>query len=353
MPARRVATEEPPRFRVVLAIANAFGVSPQEIQVREKQRPSDPQLWLQLPDRALRINVLSRGVSSKILDQWQALQRHATRRTVPVIAVPTLSASAQSWCAAQGINWIDFSGNAHIRAPGLFVRVSGSPQPYAKRGRPSSVFERRSSRVARALLQHPGRAWSVKECAQVTGLDEGHVSRIVARLVEDRLVTREAQRHFLVKDAELLLDTWRDASDFSKHRILRGHVAARSGFELLEQLVKRLDRAKLEHAATGLGAAWLYDHFAMFRLATLYVRQWPTSAHLEALHLREEPVGANVWLVLPNDDGVFEGARVVESITCVHPVQVYLDLKAHPERAPEAADHLRENRALLGLDHGA
>ena len=30
-----------------------------------------------------------------------------------------------------------------------------------------------------------------------------------------------------------------------------------------------------------------------------------------------------------------------DGLRCVHPVQVYMDLKGHPERAAEAAQHLR------------
>jgi len=57
--------------------------------------------------------------------------------------------------------------------------------------------------------------------------------------------------------------------------------------------------------------------------------------------LREEPQGENVWLVVPNDVGVFQGAADHQGVRCVHPVQVYLDLKGHPERAVEAAEQLR------------
>jgi hypothetical protein len=46
-------------------------------------------------------------------------------------------------------------------------------------------------------------------------------------------------------------------------------------------------------------------------------------------------------LVIPNDEGVFHGAVLREEIRCVHPVQAYLDLHAHPERAEEAAQKLR------------
>jgi hypothetical protein len=40
--------------------------------------------------------------------------------------------------------------------------------------------------------------------------------------------------------------------------------------------------------------------------------------------------------------GDSHGARGPEGIRCIHPVQVYLHLKDHPERSTEAAAHLRE-----------
>jgi len=55
----------------------------------------------------------------------------------------------------------------------------------------------------------------------------------------------------------------------------------------------------------------------------------------------EEQKGENVWLVVPNDEGVFHGATEREGVRCVHPVQVYMDLKDHPERSAEAAEQLR------------
>ena len=55
----------------------------------------------------------------------------------------------------------------------------------------------------------------------------------------------------------------------------------------------------------------------------------------------EDPHGANLWLVVPNDAGVFHGAAEKDGIHCVHPVQAYFDLKGHSERASEAAERLR------------
>jgi len=47
--------------------------------------------------------------------------------------------------------------------------------------------------------------------------------------------------------------------------------------------------------------------------------------------------------VVPNDAGVFHGSVEKDGIRCVHPVQAYIDLKGHPERASEAAERLRND----------
>ncbi len=111
----------------------------------------------------------------------------------------------------------------------------------------------------------------------------------------------------------------------------------------MRQLANALKKKKLRFAATGLGAAWLMTKFAGFRLITLFVAEEPPDALLNAVGFRAEERGANTWLVIPNDEGVFEGAEDREGgIRCVHPVQAYLDLKGQPERADEAAAELRK-----------
>jgi hypothetical protein len=91
-----------------------------------------------------------------------------------------------------------------------------------------------------------------------------------------------------------------------------------------------------------LAGAWQYSHFAMFRLATFYLADPPEKNLFDLLHFSEDDRGANTWLVVPNDKGVFHGSSARDDIVCVHPVQIYLDLKGHPERAKEAAAMVRQ-----------
>ena len=144
-----------------------------------------------------------------------------------------------------------------------------------------------------------------------------------------------------VVDANLLLDAWREDYRFDRHTVITGHVAARSGDALTRSLAATLSELEVPHAATGLSAAWLWTRYAGFRLATVYLADIPSEELMAGLGFREVPRGANTWLVVPNDAGVFHGAGEVDDICCVHPVQAYLDLQGHPERAQEAAEELR------------
>lgn len=275
---------------------------------------------------------------------------HIDGNVVPLVVVPYMGKVGRNLCEEAGVAWMDLSGNAKILAPGLRILVDGRANRYKRRGRPSSAFAPKSARIARWLLMHPTQAMNQHHIARETDMGRGFTSRIVAKLLEDGLVVRDADGAIRPRDPDLLLDAWSEDYDFSKHEILRGHIAARSGDELLDHLGEQLREQGVDYAATGLAAAWRLTRFAGFRLATLYLQKEPASSLLEEISFRDDPRGANVWLVVPNDAGVFQGASMQRGIRCVHPVQVYLDLEHHPERAQEAAEHLRAQLLKWGTD---
>ena len=269
------------------------------------------------------------------------IQDHQVEAT-PLVVVPYMPKSGRDMCEISGISWVDLSGNANIQANSLVIRIEGKPNLFKIAGRPSNVFAPKSSRIARQFIINPGKSYTQRQLSQATGLDEGFTSRLVRRFEEERLIVRSDSGTLQARDPGLLLDSWRDVYDFSKHDILKGHIPTRSGEELLHRITNLLNQEKTGYAVTGLGAAWLLTHFAGFRISTIFFHNQPDEDLLNKLGFREEERGSNTWLVVPNDESIFWDANQYENIWCVHPAQIYLDLKGHPERASEAADKVRK-----------
>lgn len=333
--------------RVTRSLAAMLDLSVKEV----KTKPVRLSRMSPLPDAVLKAGAFTFAVGWKGSSET-AIVAHAARRLhgcaahmgspcIPLLAVPFMGQAGDAACQAERVSWLDLSGNAHIEAPGLRIRIEGKPNLFKRRGRPSSVFAPMGSRIARWLLTHPGQPTTQRQIALATGMDEGFTSRIVARLEEQGLLAKDKTGAIQSRELDLLLDAWRDTYDFSKHQIARGHVPTRSAQDLMQQITTELTRSSIDYAATCLAGAWLIDHFAGFRIVTLYLNRDPSTELLDRLQFREEDRGSNVWLVLPNDLGVFHESEIRDDIRCVHPVQVYLDLKGHPERSKEAEESLR------------
>jgi len=332
-------------------LATVLGVSPGEVKTLPVDKDSPVDAMLTALGRRFVVefkqttSAASIAFAARQVLKWTERMRGAA---VPLVVVPFMGEVGQRACAEAGVSWLDLSGNAHIVESNLRIHFEGRPNRFRSAGRPADVFAPKSARVVRWLLIHADEFITQREVARATSMDEGFVSRIVARLERENFIIRSERSAVRPRDPSLLLDAWRERYDFSRHRIVRGHVAARSGETLLQSAAETLNAEKVEYAATGLAAAWTFTHFAGFQLTTIYLTEDPSSALLRRLAFREEPRGANVWLVIPKDAGVFQGGLSEEGVRCVHPVQAYLDLKAQPERAAEAADRLRTERLTWG-----
>ena len=107
------------------------------------------------------------------IEQVRNYDAHSSADAIPLVAVPFMGEVGRALCAEQGVAWLDLSGNAGITAPGVHILIEGKPNRYKRRGRPSSVFAPKSSRIVRWLLIHPAEPLSQREIARATNTDEG------------------------------------------------------------------------------------------------------------------------------------------------------------------------------------
>lgn len=279
---------------------------------------------------------------SRGIDALQRAEGSRDEEVVPLLVVPYMSDSSRHRCRKAGISWLDLSGNAVIRHDSLFVLVEGKPNRYRTPGRPRNPFAPKSSRIVRTLLQNPEHHYIQKDIAEKSDVSKALVSQVVDQLEVQGFVRRLGDGSVEVVEAELLVDEWRDQYSISDHKITRGHIhSTGQGPELVRTVGQRLNEIGVSYAFTGLSSAWHYAPFASFRLAAVFVDNPLHIVNSNELGFAAEPKGANIWLVEPNDQSVFWRSICHEDVHFASPLQTYLDLKGHPERAAEASANMR------------
>ena len=231
-------------------LAELLGVSPGKVRVRYSDPPGpgeeEVDLVLGVGSHRFAVEYKADGTAAPISTAVRVVRAFAGKlgkKAIPMVVTPFMGEVGRQLCAESGVSWMDLSGNASIEASGLRIHVKGQPNQFKRRGRPRSLFAPKSARIAHWLLLHPERAFAQRELSQAVGMSEGFVSRIVRGLEEQELVVREPGGAVRARDYDVLLDAWREVYDFSKHTIIRGHIAARQHLITIYESQKDWNRA--------------------------------------------------------------------------------------------------------------
>ena len=149
----------------------------------------------------------SSGAAAVVSDAAERVRAHAvgvSKNAIPLVVVPYMGEVGRERCEQAGVQWLDLSGNARIVAPGVHILVVGRPNRFKPRGRPSTAFAPKASRITRWLLIHNHRCLTQREIALATDMDEGYTSRVVGRLEDDKLVIRDKKGAIRARDPNLL-----------------------------------------------------------------------------------------------------------------------------------------------------
>ncbi|MBI5547438.1 MAG: hypothetical protein HY901_26445 [Deltaproteobacteria bacterium] len=257
--------------------------------------------------------------------------------SAPLVVVSRyLSSSTRQRLRERDVGYLDLTGNAHIviAEPGLFIDTQGADEDPERQERPArSLRGPKAGRVVRALVaarRPPG----VRELAAATKIDAGYVSRVLAFLDAEALITRVGRGRIESVDWPALLRRWaKDAPLESRGRI-RTYLEPRG----LPALLSRLSKSGETYAVTGTLAAASFAPLAPARLASIWVRD--AAAAGESLDLRAADAGANVLLLEPVDQSVFDGSTQSSGIWYAAPIQVAVDLLTSPGRGPAEGEEV-------------
>lgn len=254
---------------------------------------------------------------------------------VPLLVVaPWLSARTQELLAAEGFNYLDLTGNAQIKLddPAVFIRSAGAtrnPDPPA-RG-PASMRGARAARLVR-LLADVRPPYGVGELASAAGLTAGYVSRLLDAMDRDALVERTRRGAVQDVDVRSLLRAW--AAQYEVFKSARAYIAPRGASHALAGLVDVASRT----AVTGSFAAVRLAPIAAPSLLVVYCDD--VAGAVQTLGLLPADEGADVTLLRPFDEVIWERTTDAGGLTMAAPSQVAVDCLTGNGRMPAEGEAL-------------
>lgn len=253
-----------------------------------------------------------------------------------VVVARYLSEGTRARLREGGVGYLDLTGNVWLvlRAPGLYIETHGASQDPDREARPArSLRGAKAGRIVRVLIDRrepPG----VRQLAAMTKIDAGYVSRVLAFLDAEALVTRVGRGRMQSVDWPALLRRWAQEAPLES----RGKVSTYLEPRGLAALVARLGKSDTRYVVTGGLAAAAFAPIASTRLGIIWLRDAKAAAAM--LGLRAADAGANVLLVEPGDEGVFADAAQRNGVWYAAVSQVAADLLTSPGRGPAEGEEL-------------
>jgi hypothetical protein len=244
----------------------------------------------------------------------------------------------------RGISYLDVEGQGLLAGSHLVYYCSPSSEGARPITSPrTSPFAPKASRVVRALLSDPSRAWRLSDMATLVELNPGNVHRALAGLQQRGFVERDRD-NYVVSDPGSLLDAWAEVARPTEDRHL---LPVSRGLQ--PEVAALVERLQGRAVVSGELAAELLAPHLPARRAIVHcfdIDAW------ERLSL-ESPPRSSSWVEavsrivvdLP-DEGVAHFGIEVDGLPLVSPAQLYVDLARGPTRGRQAAEEVR--RQLLG-----
>lgn len=271
--------------------------------------------------------------------------RAAPRGHPWLLVTPRLSDRFVDLCRKAGVACLDLNGRVWIRRGLVLVdrSASTSREPVLAASPEPDLFSAKSSRVARAFLA-PDSAWSQADLATVTGVSRPLLSRLLESLTQQGFVRREGSprnSRWSVVQPDALLDEWARRDAWPRRVVLQQYsILAPSLEKAARQLLTLFGYTEI--AFTQWFAAQFRHPYTEPPVLSVYINTLPAAETLQALNAREVTTGGRLWLLQPQDEGVFQFTRTVSGLPLVSDAQIYLDLLQVGLRGPDQAKALRD-----------
>jgi hypothetical protein len=265
-------------------------------------------------------------------------------RTPILVVAPFVGARSQKLLAEHDISYVDPTGNVRIvlSNPGLFVYTTGQDSDPSAVPRPSRGLRGAKAGMIIRTLIDARPPHSVSAIAAAADVVPGYVSRVLETLEGEALITRGPRGQVIDADWQELIRRRAATLDLLAEHTAKRFVSPNGARTTLEDL----GSAANQGLVTGSFAAVRYAPVTAPALLVVYPTRPKDLDHL-ATKLKLRPVqsvpeGADVVLVLPENPGVFRGAKRLENLNIAAPSQVAIDCLSGSGRMPAEGEALIE-----------
>ena len=345
MPVNSVATETQILRTVESSIRRALPKSWSMKFVRapgSKRTQPDAKLTLVAPggERATFVIEAKRSVTAQSLlsavEQLATYIEQTNPRELPFFAAGYLSPRSKEILIERGISYADMTGNLRLSAdaPGLFIDTAGATKdPWPDDQPLQSLRGRGASRAVRALVDFRP-PYGVRELASRAEVPPATLSRVIDLLERDGVLTRDDRGGVTELDWSAAIRRWSQDYELRRSNSVTGYLESRG----LSALNQKLSSARWRYAATASLAAQRFAPIAATRAAVIYVEDATDAA--KRLKVNVADAGANIFLVEPFDDVVFERTIDRDGLISAAPSQVAADLLTGPGREPSEGEEI-------------
>ena len=156
------------------------------IDVQEELDSSDVRVDLvvdiELPDRIVQLvgEIKRSGQPRLAREAVNRILRYKSK--IPgayfVFIAPYISQRAADICRAEGVGYLDLSGNCFLLFDTIFIEKKDYPNQFKEKRDLKSLYASKAERILRVLLCNPGRNWNIKALADDSGpLDSKQITQ--------------------------------------------------------------------------------------------------------------------------------------------------------------------------------
>ena len=304
-----------------------------------RSRQIDARFKLTSPDRqtvSFAVEVTRSPTTKSVLEAVEQLNvlLDGSDGELPLIVSSYLSVRTKEVLKQRSVNFVDTTGNLRLASsrPGLFIEAQGATKdPWPDDLPLRSLRGRGAGRAVRALVD-TAPPYGVRELSARTSVAPATLSRVIDLFERDAIITRDSRGGVTSVDWEGALKRWSQDYELSKSNTIASYLEPRG----IEQLSDKLGSVSWRYAATSSMAAQRFAPVAPVRTVVLYVDD--TTIASDMLGVRPAGTGANLLLVEPFDDVVFERTMNRDGLVVASPSQVAVDLMTGPGREPAESE---------------